>query len=158
MKKPVFVFVYFLFFFFLKTFHAQAAGILYQCKEDEVFIQQNSVWFGTDQKGFMKFQIIGLSAQNPIQNLNQLIELFYDKSQNIFRVKEKNTDKIFLPVGPMLWGKWSHPSNNWDYTIFIKFTDNMIQISKESKEKDNKGEPKETEVQINICKLVDVSK
>ena len=147
MKKPVFVFVYFLFFFFLKTFHAQAAGILYQCKEDKVFIQQNSVWFGTDQKGFMKFQIIELSAQN----LNQLIELFYDKSQNIFKVKEKNTDKIFLP--PSLYGKWSHPSNNWDYTIFIKFIDNKIQILKESK-----GEPKETEVQINICKLVDVSK
>ena len=147
MKKPVFVFVYFLFFFFLKTFHAQAAGILYQCKEDKVFIQQNSVWFGTDQKGFMKFQIIELSAQN----LNQLIELFYDKSQNIFKVKEKNTDKIFLP--PSLYGKWSHPSNNWDYTILIEFINNKIQILKESK-----GEPKETEVQINICKLVDVSK
>ena len=158
MKKPVFVFVYFLFFFFLKTFHAQAAGILYQCKEDKVFIEQNSVWFGTDQKGFMKFQIIELRAQNLIQNLNQLIELFYDKSQNIFKVKEKNTDKIFLPVGPSLYGKWSHPSNNWDYTIFIEFINNKIQILKESKEKDNKGEPKETEVQLNICKLVDVSK
>ena len=158
MKKPVFVFFYFLFFFFFKTFNAQAAGILYQCKEDEVLIEQNGVWFGTDQKGFKNFQITELQPQN----LNQLVKL-YDKSENNFKAYEeklKVSDDIILPMerDPRLYGKWSHPSNNWDYTIFIDFIYNEIIISKESKEKDNNGEPKETEVQINICKLVDVSK
>jgi hypothetical protein len=66
MKKTVFVFFYFLFFFFFKTFNAQAAGILYQCKEDEVLIEQNGVWFGTDQKGFKNFQITELAENHKI--------------------------------------------------------------------------------------------